>query len=500
MAKNFLRFHDISFSYENSPVELFNNISFHAANGWSGIIGVNGSGKSTLMMLACGLLKANAGKIDRPVKSIYCEQRTDEIPETYSLLLNSNTKNAIKLIEMLGLQNDWIDRWDTLSHGERKRAQIASALFDEPELLAIDEPTNHLDINAKEQIAAALKIYRGIGLLVSHDRELVDMLCNQCIFIEPPNVSVRPGGITEGLKARQMEDQHTSKQYDEKLKAFNKLNKELLRRKEKADAAKKKSSKRNISRKDHDAKSKIDLGRLTGKDATAGRLKKRMDGRINTAKNELASINVKREYQTGIWLPGSISKRNTLINIPSGTLTLAEKKILAFPDLIVSPTDRIGITGINGSGKSSLIRELLKSVNAEKEHITYIPQEICADESKEIIKNVKQLPNEKLGHLMIVITRLGSDPKRVLDTDYPSPGETRKLLLGLGMLKLPYIIIMDEPTNHMDITSITCLEDALVDCPCALLLVSHDHRFLKSQINIEWNIEMKNELEFVLHI
>ena len=66
MANNFLRFHNISFSYHSSPVELFTNISFHAADGWTGIIGVNGAGKSTLMMLACGILKARAGKIERP--------------------------------------------------------------------------------------------------------------------------------------------------------------------------------------------------------------------------------------------------------------------------------------------------------------------------------------------------------------------------------------------------------------------------------------------------
>ena len=207
MAKNFLKFHNISFSYENSPVEIFTNVSFHAANGWTGVIGVNGAGKSTLMMLACGVLQTDAGKIERPIKSIYCEQRTDDLPKKFSMLLNSSTKSSIKLIEMMGLQNDWLERWDTLSHGERKRAQIASALFDEPELLAIDEPTNHLDQAAKKQIASALKIYKGIGLLVSHDRELIDMLCDQCIFIEPPQIKVRPGGITKGLKARQMENQ-----------------------------------------------------------------------------------------------------------------------------------------------------------------------------------------------------------------------------------------------------------------------------------------------------
>ena len=112
-------------------------------------------------------------------------------------------------------------------------------------------------------------------------------------------------------------------------------------------------------------------------------------------------------------------------------------------------------------------------------------------------KQIKSLSNEELGKLMIIVSRLGSDAKRVLDTELPSPGETRKLLLGLGITKNPHIIIMDEPTNHMDLVSIECLEEALKNVKCALLLVSHDKRFLESLTDINWNIK-KNSNEFKL--
>ena len=89
---------------------------------------------------------------------------------------------------------------------------------------------------------------------------------------------------------------------------------------------------------------------------------------------------------------------------------------------------------------------------------------------------------------MTIVNRLGSRPHRLLDSAEPSPGETRKLLLALGMTRMPHILIMDEPTNHMDLPSIECLEQALVDCPCSLVLVSHDLQFLEKVTKTKWAI------------
>jgi ATPase subunit of ABC transporter with duplicated ATPase domains len=87
---------------------------------------------------------------------------------------------------------------------------------------------------------------------------------------------------------------------------------------------------------------------------------------------------------------------------------------------------------------------------------------------------------------MTIVSRLGSKPGRLLDSRVPSPGETRKLLLGLGMLNAPQVIVMDEPTNHLDIVSIEALQKALSDCPCALLLVSHDAALVEALDMQRW--------------
>ncbi|WP_366515760.1 ATPase, T2SS/T4P/T4SS family [Prosthecochloris sp.] len=177
-----------------------------------------------------------------------------------------------------------------------------------------------------------------------------------------------------------------------------------------------------------------------------------------------------------------------LLNCPPGKLRLGDKKTLQYQELIIHSTDRIAVTGPNGAGKSTLLRYILTYLNVPKEHLTYVPQEIDIQRSQEILARVRELSPEQLGQVMNIISRLGSRPHRLLESTTPSPGETRKLLLALGMMNLPHIIVLDEPTNHMDLPSIECLEAALVECPCALLLISHDQRFLSRLTTISWKI------------
>ena len=89
---------------------------------------------------------------------------------------------------------------------------------------------------------------------------------------------------------------------------------------------------------------------------------------------------------------------------------------------------------------------------------------------------------------MTVVSRLGSRPHRLLDSVEPSPGEIRKILLATGIANVPHLVVMDEPTNHLDLPSIECLQHALADCPCGLLLVSHDQRFLDALARKRWHI------------
>lgn len=497
MSRLFLRFNNVSFSYENSISNIFTETSFQISEGWTGLIGVNGSGKTTLLKLSCGLLNCNSGVVETPHNIYYTEQRTDKAPDNFTEFLQSYDKYAFQLINGLGIEHEWIERWETLSHGERKRVQIACALWSRPDLLAVDEPTNHLDVKAKEMIIDSLKSFKGIGLIVSHDRDLMENLCDQFLFVDSQVTDYRHGKLSEVIEQRKSKNDYAIKQLEQKRLETDKLEKEYKRRSEIVEKAKKKSSKKFIDKKDHDAKAKIDLGRLTGKDAVGGRLKATMQTRLENVKNEMQNIEVKREYKTGIMVSGSFTHRNYILNLKPGSLRLSGHRNLIYENLIIAPQDKIALVGENGSGKSSIIRHILEYINADPENITYIPQEISVEETKELMNEIRKLPNDQLGKLLIIVSRLGSDAKRILETEIPSPGETRKLLLGLGITKNPHIIIMDEPTNHMDIVSIECLEDALQNVSCALLLVSHDKRFLNLLTKKKWTT-VKDGNDFIL--
>ncbi len=495
MSDRQLQFHHVTFRYDTSPHAVFEDISLHLNPGWTGIVGANGTGKTTLLKLAASSLEPDDGMINTPRRAVYCPQRTDTPPEYFDAFLSADTKTAALLKQMLRVQDEWAARWETLSHGERKRAQIAVALWQEPDLLAIDEPTNHIDADARGVVSAALHTYDGIGLLVSHDRELLDTLCQQCVFVEPPAVIIRSGGVSKGMTQTRQEQEHLKKEARVKKQAYKQLQREVVRRREEAQQADRKRSKRHIDRHDHDAKAKLDAARVSGKDAVAGKLLRQLDGRLRHAQQQAESLHVKKEYSTGIWLPGSCSPRDVLAEFPASRLMLGEEKELALPRLFVLPTDRIGITGANGTGKSTLIRKLIESLAVAEDHLTYIPQEIGVEQSRKILADIQRLPRQELGQIMTIISRLGSRPQRLLDSAEPSPGELRKLLLALGVLRSPHIMILDEPTNHMDLVSIRCLEEALADCPCCLMLVSHDTYLLDKLTPIRWHIRQTEPSE-----
>ncbi len=490
MKQRLLNFHHISFAYSSSSKNLITDFSADLTIGWTGIVGANGTGKSTFLKLASGELHPDSGKILFSGKAIYCRQRTDDIPDKFIEFLNAFSKSSCKIMGLLDIDPEWQYRWDTLSHGERKRAQIATALYQSPDILAVDEPTNHLDVDAKRWMMETLASFRGIGLLVSHDRNLLDQLCKKCIFFDPPDVKVFTGNYTKSFKQKQMMEMHLKKKYFQTKQQAKYLKKEENRRRQEASVSDKRVSKKRISSKDHDAKNKINLVKLSGKDGCAGKKLNQISGRVLQVQEKLERMHFKKQYKTGIKLVGETSKRDVLFKLKKNRIRLSAKKEICFNDLYIRSKDRIGITGRNGYGKTTLLEYIRSLIELEENKILYLPQEIDISSSIRKVEAIKKLPNEKLGKIMIIIARLGSRPDRVLETIKPSPGELRKILLAEGISKNPHLIIMDEPTNHLDLPSVECLEEALLLCSSSLLLVSHDLKFIDNMTNKRWDISI----------
>jgi ATPase subunit of ABC transporter with duplicated ATPase domains len=357
MAELSLQFQKITFAYDTATQPVIRNLSVHFTPGWTGIVGANGVGKSTILKLATGDLTCQQGRIIIPDFAIYCPQRTDDAPTQLQDLLDSMDGEAFEIKGRLGVEDDWIQRWITLSHGERTRAK----------------------------------------------------------------------------------------------QDFLRLKRATARQRDAASQANCKRSKRGLASGDHDARGKIDLARVTAKNGSAGKRLKQLDGRLSQAMVKMDGIKVKKTYRMGIWMPGAQSNRNTLFNLPAGALALGGDQWLHFPDLAMKPEDRIALTGPNGSGKSTLIRLIMQALNLEEDHVTYLPQEIDIRASREIMMRARNLPNEKLGQMMTVVSCLGSRPQRLLESLAPSPGEIRKILLATGIANVPHLIVMDEPTNHLDL-------------------------------------------------
>lgn len=488
MPRLFLSIQNVSFSYEQSVTPVIENLSCQFETGWTGIIGANGCGKTTLLKLLTGQLQPSEGTLCLPAAAVYCEQRTDKMPSGFPELLEDYSPQSQRLKAQLKIQEEWAGRWDTLSHGERKRVQIGTALAQEPDILAIDEPSNHLDDEARAFLLRAMKSYPGIGLLVSHDRELLDDLCTHTLYMDPPEYRLRAGNYSTTIADIEKERAHQAQRADQGRRRMKKLQREIHRRARKAAQADSRKSKRKISRKDHDAKSKKDLARLTGKDAVEGRALGRLKSRMDRLEAEQNRIGWKKPPPAGIRIQTADQPSGPfLFHIQADRIEIGSR-CLELPDLYLTPRERAGLTGPNGIGKSTLIRWLIPQLDFDTERLIMIPQEINATEAKSILNRIKILPGNQVGRLMALISRLGSDPVRLLDTRLPSPGELRKLMLAEGILRNPTLIVMDEPTNHMDLPSIRYVEEALDSCACAMILVSHDKPFLNRLIRTRWTI------------
>ena len=486
----FLQFEDVSFAYPGMPSPLLAHVTaMIPQGGWTGVVGANGAGKTTLLKLAAGELSPAQGAVRGIGAAQYVVQRTDEPPAEWDDFMNAWDGVAMDARKLLGVSDDWYERWDTLSHGERKRVQIAIALWHRPDVLALDEPTNHLDAAAKRVLLDTLKSFRGAGLVVSHDREFLDALCGQCLFVFPPSAVMRPGGVSRGMEADRREQSSAQATHATNCAKARQLRAAAQNRREMAEqsAARTSKVKRLRPANDPDGRFKRRLAQLTNKDgwglSRAAALKSR------AAKIAASGPAVRVEYKTGFWLDGAgRSKRDVLADLPAGELPLGDGRTLVHRGLRVLPDDRIAISGANGLGKTTLVKHLLAHANLPEERVLYVPQEIDEAGCRAIKAEVARLDDEPLGRLMTLVSRLGSRPARLLASDVPSPGEIRKLILARGVDRGPHLIVLDEPTNHLDLPSIECLEDALRDVPCALVMVSHDARFAAALARTEWRL------------
>lgn len=477
----------VSYAYPSATMPIINNLTISFPVGWTALLGDNGCGKTTMSKIACGLLAPDAGSVTRGLVCAYVAQEADEPPEALTDFALDFGRDARALRKAFRISDDMPWRFGELSFGERKKLQVATALWGRPDVLVADEPTNHLDADARAELARALGRFHGIGILVSHDRELVDLLATRCASFEPSGVVVRPGGY--GAVREQVERERASAETERRdaRRELARLAAEKDARSHDAARADARRSKRHLDPKDRDAKGRIDLAVFTGKDGRAGRLSAQMDARLAASRRRLESAYVHRRYDGDLWVGCEPSPRRAVLHVPAATIPCGPEGTLEIPELWVGGTDHVGVVGPNGAGKSTLLAHL-RGLLPDGLTTLDMPQELAADERDSAVARIGQLGPAELGRVLSMVAQLNSDPDRILEGSRTSPGELRKLLLAEGALRGPALILMDEPTNHLDLHSTEALERALAAYPGALVLVSHDRAFLSACTTRTWEV------------
>ena len=480
----------ISYTYPGGTAPALTDVSATFPVGWTGIIGDNGCGKSTLARIAARLLQPDAGSVSPQLFSAYCQQDSTQAPPNLADLASDWGQDGQRIRRLLHLEDEWLWRYETLSGGQRKRLQIACALFTSPDVLVMDEPTNDLDAVTRDVAKGALSNFGGIGILISHDRDLLDSLVGQSLVCEDRRWVMRPGGYSKASCQAESERASTLRQREKAAHEAKRLKAEAQRRSEEAARQRGRRSKRNLAKGDSDGREKIGRAIVSGKDGVAGRLSATMDRRLAQAEGALAEQFVAKRYEHRISIFGEATRAPFVAHLEANALRAGEFAI-EVPELWIGPTEHVVLTGENGTGKSLVVRAALASV-PESVRMAFVPQDVGVGERERALGQLREQSPKRRGRILSIVAQLNSDPDRLLDGDDMSPGELRKLLLAEQLVQEPNFLMLDEPTNHLDVGSIEALQRMLADFPGAVLLVTHDRQLADAVTQTAWHTERCN--------
>lgn len=481
----------VTYTYPGAKSPAVADVTATFPSGWTALIGDNGCGKSTLARVAARLIKPDSGSVGPKLLSAYCEQDSSQMPDNIFDLASDWRQEAAHIKSLLRLEDQWFWRFDTLSGGQQKRLQIACALYMRPDVLIMDEPTNDLDFETRDIVRMALGSFDGVGLLVSHDRDLLDRTVSQSLICEEGTWTMRPGGYSKASNQAASERASSLKELEKATREAKRLRAEAQRRSEEAARQKGKRSKRTLNKNDSDGREKIGRAIVSGKDGVAGKLSSAMGKRLDRAEKELAEKTITKRYDHRIGEFGEASRSSLIAHLEEAELQAGEFS-LKMPELWIAPTDHIVLTGANGTGKSLVVRSIVDSIQSRIK-TAYVPQDVESGKRELALSMLRTLTQEEKGRVLSVVARLNSNPDNLLDGNDLSPGELRKLMLAEQLVQNPNFLVLDEPTNHLDVGSIEALQRMLADFPGAFLLVTHDRQLADAVARTRWETRRDEE-------
>lgn len=474
---------------------LFNDLHFALQKGDRvALVGINGTGKSTLLKILAGLIEPTKGRVvkEKGLQIGYLHQDPDfsnlatindfifsmdneqqQLIKEYEQLIENQDVTSIKFLdvtERLTNLNAWEyenniktilnrfqisnfnQRIDSLSGGQKKRLALAKLLIDEPDIYILDEPTNHLDIETIEWLEKLLSTGQKTVLLVSHDRYFLDNICTEIRELDKGQVYTYKGNYAYFLEKKAEREANEILAAD---KARNLWRKELdwMRRQPQARGTKAKA--RIESFYDLEEKSK------------------------GPRKKDNVELSVKVSRQG-----------NKILELEQVSFEVPDKKIISNFSYVFKKGDRIGLAGKNGSGKTTFLNLITNQLSptsgilsvGETTKYGYYKQEglsFSADERVlDIVKNVADFIEMKNGEVITasqLLTKFLFPPEKQFGfVSKLSGGEKKRLQLMRVLMANPNFLILDEPSNDLDIDTLNVLEEFLEEYPGILILVSHD--------------------------
>lgn len=442
-----------------------------------GLVGANGAGKTTLLKALTGNVEIDEGQIY--LTDSYSYIRQNEYGDI------SATDSKIKSILNAPDQFE-----EYLSGGEKIKLKIANALQEQKELIIADEPTSNLDQEGISVLEEMLKEYKGSIFLVSHDRKFLDSICNKIVEIENGKLKVYKGNYTTYLKLKAEERERQEFEFQQYISEKKRLETAKIK-KISASNSIRRTPKRM-------GNSEARLHKMGGQ-----RGKQNIDNNIKAIQSRIDKLEVKEKpkdiNEIKIYIKNGMEiVSKNLVEVSNLTLSIDEKILLNNAAFKIKRNKKIALLGENGCGKTTLIKEIMKNNNPSirinpKVKIGYFDQsqDTLLDE-KSILENIKSSSSFDETFIRINLNLFGFKGDDVYKkVGVLSGGEKVKVALCKIILEDNNFLILDEPTNYLDIISMEALEKSLNNTDKTMLIVSHDRAFIDKVC--DYIIEIKNQ-------